>query len=88
MIATLGGDGALCYHNGAWYEQPVFKVKAKDTVGAGDAFLASFIAKYINDQPIDLCLRYACAVGALTAAKHGGTPQISTLEIENLLATG
>jgi len=85
IIATLGGEGALCYHKGLYYRQPVFEVDVKDTVGAGDAFLASFIYQYLQEVSIPECLRYACAVGALTASKDGGTPEINASEIEEIL---
>lgn len=87
VIATLGGEGAVCYYQNEWHVQPVFKVKVKDTVGAGDAFLASFIHQYLKSIPVPECLRYACAVGALTAAKDGGTPIISNKEIALMLKT-
>lgn len=85
VIATLGGEGAVCYSNGTWYVQPVFKVNVKDTVGAGDAFLASFISQYLKGQDIDYCLKFGCAIGGITASKHGGTPNISPKEIEEML---
>ncbi len=85
VIATLGGEGAVCFHKGKWYVQPVFKVKVKDTVGAGDAFLASFIYQYLGQKTIPESLKFACAVGAITASKPGGTPVITTAEIQGLL---
>ncbi len=85
VIATLGGEGAVCYAEDQWYVQPVIKVKVQDTVGAGDAFLASFIFKYLSDAPLETCLKYACAVGGLTASKNGGTPHISHEEIDKMM---
>ncbi|MEL6122595.1 MAG: carbohydrate kinase family protein, partial [Bacteroidota bacterium] len=67
--------------------QPVFRVDVVDTVGAGDAFLAAFTTSHLRDNPIQDSLRYGCAVGALTAAKAGGTPQISTAEIDAILTS-
>lgn len=86
VIATLGGDGAMSYRNGHFCRQPVFSVHVKDTVGAGDAFLASYITQIINNVSEAEALKFACAVGALTASKHGGTPDISPDEISQLLA--
>lgn len=86
IIVTLGEKGAVCLHDSEWIEQPVFNVEIQDTVGSGDAFLAAFTEHYLNDYTIRESLRYACAVGALTASKKGGTPKIEAEEIKNLLA--
>lgn len=88
VIVTLGGDGAICYHQGKWSQQPVFKVEVKDTVGSGDAFLASFIYRYLHGDEAADCLKFACAVGALTASRSGGTPKITHEEISQLLSAG
>ena len=85
VITTLGGEGAVCYKDDEFHVQPVFKVNVKDTVGAGDAFLASFIYSYLGLQPIDKCLKFACAVGSITASKNGGTPSITMSEIDTML---
>ncbi len=85
VITTLGGEGAVCFIDDRWHVQPVFKIEVKDTVGAGDAFLASFIYSYLHQQPIEQCMKFACAVGSLTASKDGGTPSISESEIETMI---
>jgi len=85
VIATLGGDGAICIKEDDCIVQPVFEVDVRDTVGAGDGFLAGFISQYLSGHPIEYSMRYACAIGALTASKHGGTPDIDDIEIQNIL---
>lgn len=87
LVTTLGGAGAVCFDGTEFFSQPVFRVDVVDTVGAGDAFLAAFITSHLRDNPIQDSLRYGCAVGALTAAKAGGTPQISTAEIDAILTS-
>lgn len=86
VIVTIGSKGALCYQRGVLYEQPVFPVDVKDTVGAGDAFLAGFVSQYLAEQPMDYCLQFGCATGALTASRAGGTPEIKIHEILNLMS--
>ena len=86
VIITLGSEGALAYAQGKWARQPVFDVNVRDTVGSGDAFLAAFITRYLHEDKLADCLRFACAVGALTAANSGGTPIITDEEIQQLLA--
>ena len=85
VVATLGGDGAISFRNGIFHRQDVFKVLVKDTVGAGDAFLAAYLTQYLDNATEQDALKFACAVGALTASKNGGTPDISPEEIQALL---
>ena len=87
VLVTLGSKGAIAYKESEWFQQPVFPVTISDTVGAGDAFLASFIHQYLYGNDLQQCLKFACAVGALTASKAGGTPSIKRSEIEVLMQT-
>ena len=50
ICVTKGSNGALIYHEGKLYEHHGFKVKAVDTVGAGDAFLAGLIHSLLADK--------------------------------------
>jgi fructokinase len=52
IIITRGADGAMIWHDEKFYEHPGIKVEAVDTVGAGDAFLATFVAGLIADIPV------------------------------------
>ncbi|HCY42437.1 MAG TPA: carbohydrate kinase [Prolixibacteraceae bacterium] len=85
VIVTKGDKGALLYSDGEFYEHPGFKVDAVDTVGAGDAFLAGFIAALLEGKTNDKALEFACATGAFVASKAGATPQYDRKEIEQLL---
>jgi len=86
VLSSLGGEGAVCLQGEDFYVQPVYKVDVVDTVGAGDAFLASFVNCYLGGRDIPACLRMGCILGALTAAKKGGTPQITSQEIDDMLS--
>lgn len=48
VIATRGSKGACVLVNGKFYEQSSQLVKAKDTMGAGDSFIASFLIHYLD----------------------------------------
>ena len=87
VIVTLGSEGALSLKDGRVYRQSVFPVNVKDTVGSGDAFLASYVYGRLSGKEEQDCLRFACAVGAVTASKHGGTPSISMEEIDSLMSS-
>ena len=43
VICTCGADGAYAYTENAQIYVPSEKVEAKDTTGAGDAFIGSFL---------------------------------------------
>lgn len=60
-------------------------MKVADTVGAGDSFLASLIAKLLSDQNPDEALNFASAVGALVAGNSVANPKIENSEIETFL---
>ncbi len=83
---TKGEKGALLYTNNTFYEHPGFKIKAEDTVGAGDAFLAGFVASFIQNKTPDKALAFACATGAFVASKAGATPTYDMAEINRILA--
>ncbi|MDP2114263.1 MAG: carbohydrate kinase, partial [Bacteroidota bacterium] len=85
VCVTKGDKGALLYSGGEFYEHPGFKVDAVDTVGAGDAFLAGFIAALLEGKTNDKALEFACATGAFVASKAGATPEYDMIEIEQLL---
>lgn len=62
---------------GKWY--PGFRVKAVDTMGAGDSFLGAFAYAWLQDWEMDLCIAFANAAGAAKAAKLGTGTQVPTL---------
>ncbi|EIC92271.1 hypothetical protein IMCC13023_00120 [Candidatus Aquiluna sp. IMCC13023] len=45
LIVTMGGDGVLVYRNDQVIEVPAQEIMLVDTVGAGDTFMANFLAK-------------------------------------------
>ena len=52
ITITLGQQGSLYYHNGNFYNAPVFTSSVKDSVGAGDALLAiTALLVYQNTPP-------------------------------------
>lgn len=85
VAVTLGDKGAMLLHDRQFFTSDSYKVDVKDTVGAGDAFLAALISNLLKfEQPL-LALNYACAVGALVASKEGANPDISEIEIQKML---
>lgn len=85
ICVTLGKHGSILLWHNQLYRHEGYPVKVADTVGAGDSFLASLIAKLLSDKnPVD-ALNFASAVGALVASYSGANPKIENSEIEMFL---
>jgi ribokinase len=61
---------------------PSFKVAVKDTIGAGDAFDAGFLAAFLRGKSLKDAVVYGAACGSLKCTKEGAqsAPDKSTLE--------
>lgn len=81
VCVTLGKHGSLLLWDGKIYQHSGYPVKVSDTVGAGDSFLASLIAKLLSNKDPDEALDFASAVGAIVASKVGANPTISEADI-------
>jgi 2-dehydro-3-deoxygluconokinase len=83
VILKRGGEGSRALVDGQIVEHPAFAVAAVDTVGAGDAFAAGYLAGWLwGHEPLER-LRTANAMGALCAMSYGdyeGLPTRSELE--------
>lgn len=87
LVVTQGSTGAA-WHSGADSgSAPAFKVKAVDTVGAGDAFNAGLAVALAEGQAMPQALRFANAVAALTVTREGAAAAMPRrAEVEALLA--
>lgn len=81
VCTTLGDKGAVLYHNKEFFKNQGYLVKVKDTVGAGDSFLATLLSGLLNNKGPQQALNYACAVGAFVASQEGANPKIQESEI-------
>ena len=74
VIVTRGGNGALLWHAGHVMQRPGKKVEVVDTVGAGDAFTAGFIARLQAGDSHEQALSHALNLGGFVAASKGAQP--------------
>jgi sugar/nucleoside kinase (ribokinase family) len=72
-VAKLGARGCLTVFDGRTCKQGPFPVKPVDTTGAGDTFNAGFLHAWLRREPIEQCLRFGAACGALSTLASGGT---------------
>lgn len=87
VVITRGAAGASLYKRGAVVaEVGAPLVEAVDATGAGDAFVGAITVAFLEGQPVDAALRFACAAGALAATVQGAQPSLPTREqVEALL---
>lgn len=79
-IGTRGGLPTIAYDGKRFYEQEIYKVKATDTMGAGDSFISAFLTNYLSveaDEPgttenkITISLQKAAEFAATVVVKDG-----------------
>ncbi len=77
LIVTRGEHGAIVLNSADEYIQHKgYEVVVKDTIGSGDAFLASYLSKHLRSESVENCLDFACRMGAFVATQSGGTPDL------------
>ena len=74
VCVTRGRDGACLWHDGSWTEHAGFQVEVRDTVGAGDAFLAVLLAGLLSGTADAALLHHANLIGAYVATQYGAVP--------------
>jgi fructokinase len=88
-VVTLGADGSYFHSMLGERRVPPFKVETVDAVGCGDAFMAGILCTLIRKEnwhevlgleQMVANLRYANAVGALTALTRGTIPALPTAD--------
>jgi len=85
MVVTLGAQGAILFSEGKEYQHPGYQVKVKDTIGSGDAFLAGFISKWLDNSSPESALRFSSGLGAFIAGKTGGCPDYQIQEVNDFI---
>jgi len=79
VVIKLGERGCYVLPEGrAGFVAPAFPVRAVDTTGAGDSFVAGFLAGLLRGWEPERSARLACAVAALNIQKVGATAGMPT----------
>ena len=71
VIIKDGGRGCVAQINGERYEVPALPVTVVDPVGAGDAFVAGYLADRLAGEAPEQCLTTAIAAGAFAVTVPG-----------------
>jgi ribokinase len=83
FVIKGGKENILVCSPGGNFVVPSFKVAVKDTIGAGDAFDAGFLAALLRGKTLEDAVVCGAACGSLKCIKEGAqsAPDKSTLEM-------
>jgi fructokinase len=77
LFVTRGKEGSIALHKGIQIQVPGQAVKAVDTTGAGDAFMAALLSRFHdkgipeNEAQFKEYTSYANEAGAMSTTKFG-----------------
>ena len=83
VLVTRGAQGAVAVIDGELHTVDAVPVAVVDTVGAGDAFTAGYLAERLTDASLEQRLRTAVVAGALACTHPGdwhGYPRRAELD--------
>lgn len=88
VISTLGDRGALIVNKNGAKIIKGYKVKAIDTVAAGDSFNGAFAVAITEGKSEEDAVAFANAMGALTVQVKGAIPSMHTrAEVDDFIKT-
>lgn len=76
VIITLGSRGVWLSDNGKGQRVPGFRVKAVDTIAAGDTFNGALVTALLEDKPMAEAIRFAHAAAAIAVTRKGAQPSV------------
>jgi fructokinase len=76
VALTRGPGGSLLYQAGRWSDRPGEPTEVVDTVGAGDAFAASFVVGLLRKMDLDEINALAGEVARHVCSRAGATPPL------------
>ena len=76
VVLTCGAEGAFFHDGSTLHHVAAAPAQVVDTCGAGDSFIATFLAEYrVKGRPAPEALALAAKAAALTCGHQGGFPQ-------------
>ncbi|WP_431224431.1 ribokinase [Serratia sp. L9] len=76
VIITLGSRGVWLSENGNGKLVPGFKVKAVDTIAAGDTFNGALVTALLEGKAMSDAVRFAHAAAAIAVTRPGAQPSV------------
>lgn len=79
VLNTRGRAGSFWFgRDGLRVHAPALDVEAVDTTGAGDCYVANFVAEYARTCDVEASMRWASQAAALSVQTPGATPSMPT----------
>lgn len=87
--ATNNDWGAICWHDGEFYESNAYpNLEIFDRVGGGDSFASGLIYGFLEHNDASKAVNYGAAHGALAMTTPGDTSMASVAEVEKIVSGG
>lgn len=87
--ATVNDWGAVCWHEGRFYEaEQRNRLEILDRVGGGDSFASGLIYGFLKFNDAEKAVNYGAAHGALAMTTPGDTTMATLAEVEKLVSGG
>jgi fructokinase len=80
IVYTMGSKGSIITTSGDYSVMEAPKVKVRDTVGAGDAFTATFIAGLLQNKPLTEIHKKATEIATFVCTQIGAITDIKNLK--------
>lgn len=71
VIATLGENGSVAYDGKEFVVSGIVEADVVDTLGAGDSYIAGFLNKALEGEPLKRCMEAGAKKAALTISHFG-----------------
>lgn len=86
VIITLGNKGAWVSNQGFGKLIKGYRVRAVDTIAAGDTFNGMLVTALLEDKSLDESVKYAHAAAAIAVTRHGAQSSVPLRkEVEQFL---
>lgn len=76
VVVTLGADGVVAVDAAGHHHVAAPKVKAVDTVAAGDTFCGALAVALVEGKQLDEALRFATRAASISVTREGAQPSI------------
>lgn len=84
VVVTRSEHGAIALQDNVVHEQDALETEVVDPAGQHEAFVGGFLAKLLDEAPVDECLTYGAAAAALTRTVPGPLTAVSSDEVGRL----
>lgn len=85
IALTRGANGAAIVTENETFAAPAYQIRAVDTTGAGDAFTAGMLNKFLHGAPTVEILEFANKMAAYVCVHRGATPTLSQPAVEKFI---